>query len=137
MRIEKGYCAMGHELDGDVTPLEIGLDPVLRQDGGFIGADALAAKRAEGVSPRIVSLTLDDETAVPLGHEPIYLNDRIIGKTTSCAFGFRVGKPVAIGFCKEAVADGTRVEVDIARTRFSATVTIGALFDPEGERMKG
>ena len=33
--------------DGDVTPLEIGLDPVLRQDGGFIGADALAAKEAE------------------------------------------------------------------------------------------
>ena len=34
MRIEKGFCAMGHELDGDLTPIEAGLDFATRKTGG-------------------------------------------------------------------------------------------------------
>ncbi|MEQ9695624.1 FAD-dependent oxidoreductase [Shimia sp. SDUM112013] len=137
MRIEKGFCAMGHELDSDVSPIETGLDFATRKKGGFIGAEALAERRANGAVPQVVSLKLDDVAAVPLGHEPIYLNGEIIGQTTSCAFGYRVGAPVALGHVHGAIADGTRVQVDIARTLFDATVVIGPLFDPNGSRMKG
>ncbi len=137
MRIEKGFCAMGHELDSDVTPIEAGLDFATRKTGGFIGADALAERRAAGARPHVISLRLDDETAVPLGHEPIYLAGRIIGQTSSCAFGYRVGKPVALGHVKERPEDGARVQIDITRDLFDATVTLGPLFDPEGKRMKG
>ena len=45
MRIEKGFCAMGHELDSDVTPIDAGLDFATRKAGGFIGAEALAEHR--------------------------------------------------------------------------------------------
>lgn len=136
MRIEKGFCAMGHELDGDVTPIAAGLDFAVRKKGGFIGAEALEQTRAAGAVPHVVSLVLDDESAVPLGHEPIYFGDRIVGKTTSSAFGYRVGKPVALAHAKEALEDGARVKVDIARKLFDATVRIGPIFDPEGARMK-
>lgn len=137
MRVEKGFCAMGHELDSDVTPVEAGLDFATRKAGGFIGAEALATRRAKGASSQVVSLTIDDENAVPLGHEPIYLDGKIIGKTTSTAFGHRVGKPIALGYAKGAIADGARVQVDIARQLFDATVTVGPLYDPAGERMTG
>lgn len=136
MRIEKGFCAMGHELDSDVTPVDAGLDFATRKKGGFIGAEALALRRAEEAQSAIVSLKLDDEGAVPLGHEPIYLNGEIIGQTSSCAYGFRVGKPVALGSVTGAITDGTRVQIDIARKLFDATVVIGPLFDPDGSRMK-
>ena len=49
MRIEKGFCAMGHELDSDVTPIDAGLDFATRKAGGFIGAEALAECRKKGV----------------------------------------------------------------------------------------
>ncbi|EBA17682.1 FAD dependent oxidoreductase/aminomethyl transferase [Roseobacter sp. SK209-2-6] len=136
MRIEKGFCAMGHELDSDVSPIEAGLDFATRKTGGFIGAEALAERRAKGAMPHVISLKLDDETAVPLGHEPIYLDGKIIGQTSSCGFGYRVGKPVALGHVKGVVKDGTRVQIDIARNLLDATVTIGPLFDPAGSRMK-
>lgn len=137
MRVEKGFCAMGHELDGDVTPVEAGLDFATRKTGGFIGAEALAARRAKGPSSQVVSLILDDENAVPLGHEPIYFDGKIIGKTTSAAFGYRVGRPIALGHTKGKIESGARVKVDIARELFDATVSIGALYDAKGERMKG
>lgn len=136
MRIEKGFCAMGHELDGDTTPIEAGLMFATRKSGGFLGFEAVQERLAKGAKPHVVSLTLDDETAVPLGHEPIYLDGKIVGQTSSCAFGFRVGKPIALGHVKAEIASGDRIQVDIAGTKFDGTATIGPLFDAEGTRMK-
>ncbi len=135
MRIEKGFCAMGHELDGDVTPVEAGLDFATRKSGGFIGAQALVERRGASGPSKVVSLRLDDLSAVPLGHEPIYSNGKIVGQTTSAAFGHRVGAPIALGYVK-GLENGDRVQVDIARTLYDATVTLGPLFDPEGQRMR-
>ena len=135
MRIEKGFCAMGHELDGDVTPIETGLAFATRKTGGFIGADAMNARHAAGAVPSVFSLRFDDVNAVPLGHEPIYAGDTIVGQTSSAGFGFRIGAPVALGHGK-GLKDGQHVQVDIARTLFDATVSTKALFDPDGTRMR-
>ena len=139
MRIEKGFCAMGHELDGDITPVEAGLLAMTRKGGGFIGCEALRVRQGDGGRQKLVSLVFDDVQAVPLGHEPICVggrDGRIVGQTTSCAFGFRVGRPVALGYVQADLADGAVVYVDIAREHFSARLVEGALFDPEGLRMK-
>ena len=136
MRIEKGFCAMGHELDSDISPIEAGLDFATRKNGGFIGADALGARRAHGAITHLVSLELDDDDAVLLGHEPIYFEGEVVGQTTSCAFGYRLGKPVSLGYVESNLKDGSRVKIDIAREFFDATVTVGALFDPGNSRMQ-
>lgn len=136
MRIEKGFCAMGHELDGDTSPIETGLEFATRKTGGFVGFEAMQDRRAKGALNKLVSLVLDDEAAVPLGHEPIYLDGKIVGQTSSCAFGYRIGKPVALGHTNVQLQTGQRVQVDIAREMFDATITIGPVFDPQGLRMK-
>jgi len=135
MRIEKGFCAMGHELDGDVTPLDTGLDFATRKKGGYIGAEVLAAQREAGTISQVVSLKFDNTAAVPLGHEPIYAGGEMVGQTSSASYGFRVGAPIALAHAK-GLSDGQRVQVDIARDLFDATVTIGPLYDPHGTRMK-
>ena len=135
MRIEKGYCAMGHELDGDLTPIEAGLEFATRKSGGFVGAEALDARRAKGTVRKVVSLRFVDISAVPLGHEPIHSGGVIVGQTTSAAFGFRIGAPIALGLA-EGLADGQRVQVDISRILYDAYVSIEPLFDPKGERMR-
>ena len=136
MRIEKGFCAMGHELDSDVTPIDTGLDFATRKAGGFIGAEALAERWKKGGSSHLVSLKLHDETAIPVGHEPIYYGGKIIGKISSCAFGYRIGKPVALGMVHHQTTSGIVVQVDIARQFFDATLFTRPLYDPEGTRMK-
>ncbi|MEM7320466.1 MAG: glycine cleavage T C-terminal barrel domain-containing protein, partial [Pseudomonadota bacterium] len=136
MRIEKGFCAMGHELDGDVTPIEAGLMFAVRKSGGFIGAEALSQRQADGARATVVSLTFANKAIVPLGHEPIYHTGRIVGQTSSCAFGYRIDAPVALAHLHDPVDNGAVVEVDIAGTRAAASVTIGPLFDPAGARMR-
>ena len=76
---------------------------------------------------------------MPLGNEPVYLEDRLAGKTTSAAFGYRVGRPLAIAdlALAEARAEGVPVSLDIAGERFAAQVTLQPAFDPQGLLMRG
>ena len=138
MRIEKRYLAYGHDLDTEVSPLQAGLGFAIGWDTPFIGREALLKQRESGEVCRIATLLLDDESAVPLGNEPIYLGDRIAGKTTSTAFGYRVGRPLAIAdlALEEARTEGAMVSVDIAGERVAAQVTLRPAFDPQGLRMR-
>lgn len=102
---------MGHELDSDVTPYE-------------------------APKSRVITLVLEDENAVPIGHEPIYLKGDIIGRTTSTAFGYRIGKPIALGYVNIEAPDGAEVELDIARQMVKGRLIVGPAYDPEGRRMR-
>jgi glycine cleavage system aminomethyltransferase T/glycine/D-amino acid oxidase-like deaminating enzyme len=138
MRIEKRFLAYGHDMDTDTNPFQAGLGFVLRKDGGFIGGDALPALPDAERANQIVTILLDDEGAVPIGNEPVLKNGQIIGKTTSAAFGFRVGKPIALADIDldEAPPDGTEVEIDIAGERSTGHIHAGPAFDPSGARMR-
>ena len=137
MRIEKGLCAMGHELDSDVKPNDTGLDFAARKEGGIVGAEALEKAREDGAKSRVVSLKISDQSAVPLGHEPVYFGNTIIGQTTSTAYGYRLDCPVALAALNAPIEDGALLEVDIAGTSFTAHLVLGPLFDPDGSRMRG
>ena len=135
MRIEKGFLAYGHDLDTDVTPQMAGLEFALAAGKDFIGKKALAGRAVP--SSRLVSVGFSDTEVVPLGNEPVLRDGRIIGKTTSAAFGYRVARPVAIALLEsEAIADGAAVQVDIAGELTNATLSVGPLFDPSGSRMR-
>lgn len=139
MRIEKRYLSYGHDLDTDVTPFEAGLEFAVHWDSDFIGKEALLERRETAPKSRMVSIVLDDAEAVPLGNEPVYAGGEIVGQTTSAAFGYRVGKPVALGFLSNAflTSGTTTVEVDIARELFSGSVSLRPVYDPNGSRMRG
>ena len=97
--------------------------------------------RLEGrpLKQRLATIVFDDADAVPLGGEPVRLGERIIGKTTSAAFGYRIGRPVALAMIdpgRLVGARGQRVEVDIAGMRASGVVTFEAACDPGGTRMR-
>jgi glycine cleavage system aminomethyltransferase T/glycine/D-amino acid oxidase-like deaminating enzyme len=135
MRIEKGFLAYGHDLDTDVTPAMAGLEFALSPDKDFVGSAALAGM--EPPTTRIISLEFDDAEAMPLGNEPVCAGDMIIGKTTSAAFGYRIGRPVALALVgnDHAVA-GAGLTVDIAGHHVICRVVTGPLFDAHGARMR-
>ena len=140
MRIEKRYLAMGHDLDGDVTPIEAGLEFTLKKRGGYIGHEAVVQRRASGPRQRLVSLVLDDETANPLGDEPLYLNGRCIGQATSAAFGYRIARPIALAYVDAEhwpTQGPVRLKLDAGGTLLPGEAKFGPAFDPLGRRMRG
>ena len=138
MRIEKRFLAYGHDIDSDTSPLQAGLDFAVDYDTDFIGRDALMRLRQERRNSRIGTILFDDPDVVPQGGEPVYCDGEIAGKTTSAAFGYRVGRALAIAdldlpFMR---SEGAFVEVGIGSLREPGRVTFRAAFDPDGRRMR-
>ena len=137
MRLEKGYKAWGAELTTEITPVEAGLERFVKLDKPFIGRDAVVARRAAGVHTRLVYVTVDADDADALGNEPVYAGQRIIGVTTSGAYGHRVGHSIAFAYVEPAYAEpGTEFDLSILGDRRRATVLAEPLYDPGNERLR-
>jgi 4-methylaminobutanoate oxidase (formaldehyde-forming) len=144
LRMEKAYRAWGRELTTEDTPLEAGLGFAVRFDkpGGFIGRDALIARRGKPMTRRLVNFVLDDPGAYPLGDEPIWSGGRIVGSTTSAAYGHSLGRAVAMGYVLEAegvderTLRDTAFEIEIGGTRATARASLRPPYDPDGVKIK-
>ncbi len=147
MRIEKRFLSYGHDLDSDISPFQAGLDFAMDMDTEFVGKQALLQIRAALNSDNVtsipdrvmVSILLEDVNAPALGNEPVYFNGKVVGRTTSAAFGYRVKRPVALAYLDNNIASdlqGLKVEVDIARSMFRGMIVTNAVFDPEGRRVR-
>ena len=133
MRIEKCFLAFGHDLDTDLNPIQAGLGFTLDWSSEFIGKSALLPIRHQPPASLIVSIQFDDINAQPLGNEPVYHQGKIVGKTTSASFGYRVGKPIAIALIENHdKLHGLKVDVDIAGSQNAGTIHTAATWNPIG-----
>lgn len=72
-----------------------------------------------------------------LGSEPIFHQGKLVGPTTSGAYGYRVQKSLALGFIKRELASlNTALAIIILGEECSAKVIRECLYDPKGERLK-
>jgi 4-methylaminobutanoate oxidase (formaldehyde-forming) len=136
LRLEKGYRVWGADITPEDTPLEAGLELVVKLDkDGFVGRDALVA--AAGPERRLCCLVLDDPRAVALGSEPVRVGDELVGRVTSGGYGYTVGRSIAYAYVPttSAVA-GTRVAVEIFGRWVEGEVAAEPLVDPEGRRVR-
>lgn len=138
MRIEKRFLAYGHDIDSDISPLKAGLDFAVDYGTDFIGRGALTRLRQEGGGGRIGTIRFDDPDVVPHGGEPVYCDGEIAGKTTSAAFGYRIGQALAIADLDlpNGRSEGALVEVEISGLRAQGYVTFAPAFDRDGTRMR-
>jgi 4-methylaminobutanoate oxidase (formaldehyde-forming) len=136
LRVEKGYLAWGADITPEDDPMEAGLATFLRADGGFIGAEALAAKGKERTR-RLACLVLDDPRTVALGNEPVFSGGEVVSRVTSGGIGYAVERSIAFAYLPADLAQpGTALAVRVFDRVVGAEVTRSPLWDPDGERMR-
>ncbi len=140
LRVEKGYRAWKGDLSTDYSLLEGGLDRFVNFDKpAFVGKAALLAEKQRGVKKRFATLTLDAPgTADAPSMATIWHDGVVVGEATSGAWGYRIGKSVALGMLRpDLCVPGTKVEVEIFGERFVATVHADEpLWDAKNERIR-
>ena len=83
LRLEKGFCLYGNDIDDTTSPLEAGLGWITKFDKDFVDKETFAKQKEEGVSRKLVGFEMQ-ERAVPR-HDYLVVDaeGNEIGKVTS------------------------------------------------------
>ena len=123
LRFEVGLPLYGDELSPEISPIEASLSMFVKLDKPeFIGKEALAKQKAEGVTRRIVGLELEGN-AIPRHGYPVEVDGKQVGEITTGYRSISTGKSVAMAMIEKPYDKlGTKVEVRIRKKTFPATV---------------
>ena len=123
LRFEVGLPLYGDELAADITPIEASLSMFVKLDKEeFIGKEALALQKAEGVKRRIVGIELEGN-AIPRHGYPVEVNGEVVGEITTGYRSISTGKSVAMAMIQKPFDKlGTEVEVRIRKKTFPGKV---------------
>ncbi|MGI9384288.1 MAG: GcvT family protein, partial [Methyloligellaceae bacterium] len=139
MRVEKSYRLIPRELSIEYAAFESGLDRFVHLNKGtFIGRDSLVGWQQRGFDNALVTLEVGDIThSDARGNEPIYLNGEMVGRCTSGAYGWRLGRSLALGMVPpDLTENGTAFEVEILGERYPAAIISESPYDPGNERLR-
>jgi aminomethyltransferase len=134
LRLEVFYCLYGNDIDETTTPLEAGLNWVVKFDkGDFIGRGSLLGQRKEGLKRRLAGFILRDK-GIPRHGYPVVTNGSVVSKVASGAFSpsLRVGIGTAY-LPTEIAEEGTTIEIDI-RGRKALAEVVKPPFYKDGSR---
>jgi 4-methylaminobutanoate oxidase (formaldehyde-forming) len=145
LRMEKGYRDYGHDIDNTDHVLEAGLGFAvdLKKEGGFLGKEAVLAKKAAGpLQRRILQVLLRDPEPMLFHGEVVWRDGKRVGYVRAGSYGFTVGGACGLFLCEAGqpidaayLAQGTW-EVEVAERRVPATVSLKPLYDPDSSRIK-
>ena len=139
LRIEKTYKLVGTEMSIEYSPLESGLDRFIHLNkGNFIGRDELVAWQQKGFKNKLVTLeVMDIEDADALGNNPIYKDEKVVGRATGGNYGFRVQKSLAIAMVEPKYAKvGTELSMDILGKIHPVKVIEDSPYDPNNDLIR-
>ena len=123
LRLERALPLYGHELDDSTTPLEAGLEWVVKfSKPEFIGRDVLLKQKERGVERKLVGLELI-EPGIARSHYPVFAEGAHTGEVTSGTKSPTLGKAIAMAYVRSAhAAVGHEIEVEIRERRARARV---------------
>jgi sarcosine oxidase subunit alpha len=149
LRAEKGYIAVGHDTDGTVTPLDLGMGWIIdKKKPDFIGKRGLArSDLTRPGRPQLVGLLTEDPTLVlPEGSQIVAAEPnrmpsppvKMIGHVTSSYFSPTLGRSIALALLDGGLKRmGETVTVVLPDRPVRAIVGKSRFYDLDGERLHG
>jgi glycine cleavage system aminomethyltransferase T len=118
MRMESGFLHWGHDISPEENQYQAGLSFTIsyKKDLDFVGRQSLEKIKKEKINNRFAMFTLKDSkpgNPLLLHDEPIYLNDKIIGRTTSGNYSFCYDKNLSFGYISTDLSNEELMKKDI------------------------
>jgi len=138
MRMESGFLHWGHDISPEENQYQAGLNFTIsfKKDVDFIGRDSLLKAKDKKFTKRFIMLSLKKNIPgrpLLLHDEPIYLDNKIIGRTTSGNYSFNYNKNLSFGYI---VVDLSNIElqsknlfIEVAKIKYPAVIETTPLKD--------
>lgn len=132
LRFEAGLPLYGDELTDEISPLEAGLGMFAKLDKpAFIGRDALAAQKAEGVRRKVVGLEVEGRAIPRHGYDVLDADGNKVGEITTGYHSITLDRNIAMALVDTAhAALDTPLQVQVRRKVFPAKVIKKRFYTP-------
>ena len=138
MRMESGFLHWGHDISPEENQFQAGLTFTIsyKKKINFIGKEALEKIKNKKQYKKFAMFTLkNNEPGKPLilYDEPIYLEDKIIGRTTSGNYSFNYKKNLAFGYIENKFSEEDLINkdlyIEIEKIKYPADLLLKPLKD--------
>jgi 4-methylaminobutanoate oxidase (formaldehyde-forming) len=136
MRMESGFLHWGHDISPEENQFQAGLSFTIsnKKDVDFIGKQAVEKIKKEKINTRFAMFTLkESEPGKPLliHDEPIYIDDKIIGRSTSGNYSFNFKKNLVFGYIKNDLSNNElqskNLFIEVEKQKYPISVQIKPL----------
>lgn len=124
LRLEKGYCLYGNDIDETTNPIEAGLAWITKLNKGpFNGSEILTKVKEEGPKRLLVGFIAEEEKFIPRHGYKIYSDGTEIGFVTSGNISPILGKPIGMGYVQTKFSQvGTQIQIEARGKLFPAKI---------------
>ena len=124
LRLEAGLPLYGHELTGEVTPVEAGLERYAAKDEPFIGQDACRARRAAGPTRTLAGFRIEGRRTARPG-DRVRAGGRTVGKVTSGSYSPTLGCAIGMAYIDVgSLENSATFAIDTGRAELQAVVAV-------------
>ncbi len=135
LRMEKGYLHWGHDISPEENQYEAGLSFAVsfKKKIDFIGKESLLKIYKNKPKKKLVTLSLKkNKPGYPLllHDEPVFLDKKIIGRTTSANYSFNYKKNIAFAYINnQENVEGKKIEIEVEKIKYEAVIESKPLHD--------
>ncbi len=123
LRLEKGFCLYGNDIDDTTSPLEAGLGWITKFTKDFTNSEALQQQKTAGVSRKLIGFEMLEKGIARQGYAIKNFEGSIIGNVTSGTQSPSLGKAIGMGYVEKMYAEaGKEIYISIRSNLLKAKV---------------
>lgn len=124
LRLEKGYCLYGNDIDQTTNPIEAGLGWITKlTKGDFNGSEVIKTVKENKPSRNLVGFVVGADKFIARHGYKVFSGDREIGVVTSGNLSPTLNKAIGLAYvATEFKAVGSTIEIEARGKKFSAEV---------------
>ena len=131
MRMESGFVHWGHDISPEENQYQAGLDFTInyKKNVEFIGKAALLKIKEKKIDKRLLMFVLENNKPgepLMLHDEPIYVDDKIIGRTTSGNYSFNFKKNLSYGYVNSGntieILKNKKIFIEVEKIKYQANI---------------
>jgi aminomethyltransferase len=123
LRLEKGFCLYGNDINDTTSPIEAGLDWITKFSKEFVNSDNLKKQKEEGVSRKLVGVELVEKGIARKDYTIVNKNGDEIGVITSGTMSPTLNKSIALGYVSsEYKSVDSEIYIQVRKKQIKAKV---------------
>ena len=123
LRLEKGYCLYGNDINDTTSPLEAGLGWVTKFTKDFVNSDNLKAQKEAGITRKLVGFEMLERGIPRQDYKIVDAEEKEIGIVTSGTMSPSLNKGIGMGYVpKELSKPDSEIYIQVRKKQLKAKV---------------